>query len=731
MGMITMKHLPSFLVRMVLLNALFASGVRVPAVSAQAPQPKPATQAEDVVRIKTELAQTDVTVLDKNNRFVGGLRADQFELSIDGKQQPISFFEQVTAGSAGEATQLQAVRGAPSSINAPTRVAPTGDQGRVVFFFLDDLHLSSASLIRARKALTEFVERQMSQYDRVAIVTASGQIGFLQQLTDYKPMLRAAIERIQYKKNAETYAGKVPISEYEAVQVADNNNRELFIYLVLSTMNEFQAKGALARVAANMVKNRVRTISAQQRMNTSDLLGVLESLMRSSASLPGRKLVFFISDGFVSNARGSNTLTVLQKITAAAAESGVVVYTMDARGSVYDAAVDAGRNDFPDGMATGRQARQPSLENWGLQEPLHILADETGGRAIIGSNSFRDAFRQAIDETSNYYLLAWRPDTDEQRRGKSKIKVTVKDRPDWRVRLRRNYYLPAPVAAKSPVAGEEAKPSAPETPEAGLLLALGAPYVRRGIPTSLAVGFVNTPGQGSVLKASMQIQRNDLDLSANGSQKSELDVVGAAVDDRGIIVTFKQVLTVTLDPTAKNQSQPVVWNQQLLVPPGLYQVRVAVRERSSGQTGSAQTWIEVPDVSGSRFQLSSLFLGERRSTAASDSPGVIPQPVLVDVDQRFSRTSVLRYQTYVYNAARGSQPPDVEMQARVIRDNRAILTMPAMPLPTDTAKDQSRLPYWAELPLQQLPPGRYALEVMAVDRATKTSTVQTASFVVE
>lgn len=726
-----MKLPHSFTARVALALALVSAMALVPAGFAQqAPQQKPAGQVDDVVRIKTELVQTDLTVLDKRGHFVGGLRADQFELSLDGKPQPISFFEQISAGSAGEATQLAAARGGAANTNVP-RVTVSGDKGRVIFFFIDDVHLSSASLIRARKALTEFVEKQMGQYDRVAVVSTSGQIGFLQQLTDYKPMLHAAIERIHYKRNAETYAGKVPISEYEAVQVADNNDRDLFIYLVMATMNEYQAKGALAKVAANMVKNRVRSISAQQRMVTSDLFDVLESLMRSSTALPGRKLVFFISDGFVTNARGSNALTLLKKITAVAAESGVVVYTMDARGSVYDAAVDAGRNDFPDGMATGTQARHPSLENLALQEPLHILADDTGGRAITGSNSFKDAFRQAIDETSDYYLLAWRPDSDEQRGGKSKIKVVVKGRSDLRVRLRRNYYTP-PVVAKS--AAEDSKnvtpTPTPESPEAGLLSALGAPYVRRALPTALTVGFVNTPDQGSVLKASMQIERRDLDLSPAGSQKSEVDVVGAAIDDRGTIVTFKQLLTVTRDPALQNQAQPVVWNQQLRVPPGLYQVRVAVRERSSGHTGSAQTWIEVPDVSGARFQLSSLFLGERRS-ASSDKSGGAPQPVMVDVDQHFARTSVLRYQTYVYNAVHGAQLAQVEIQAQVLRDNRPVFSMPPAMLPTGTTKDSARLPFWAEVSLNQLPPGRYALQVTAVDRVTKNSASQTASFVVE
>ena len=50
---------------------------------------------DDVIRVNTELVQTDVTVFDKKGRFVDGLTASDFELVIDGKPQDISFFERV------------------------------------------------------------------------------------------------------------------------------------------------------------------------------------------------------------------------------------------------------------------------------------------------------------------------------------------------------------------------------------------------------------------------------------------------------------------------------------------------------------------------------------------------------------------------------------------------------------------------------------------------------------
>ncbi|HKQ53727.1 MAG TPA: VWA domain-containing protein, partial [Pyrinomonadaceae bacterium] len=632
------------------------------------------------------------------------------------------------------------VGGTAAKTGGPHRTLPgAASPGRVIFFFLDDLHLNESSLARARKALTEFVETEMGQEDRVAIVSASGQVGFLQQLTDYKPMLREAISRLKNKRVYEVNSARTQISEYQANQVAERNNAALFNYLVTSVVNEFQLvapKGGdsrgLGTIAENVVRNRTRQVTAEGKMTTSNLLGVLESLMVSSSQLPGRKLVVFISDGFVVDERASSSMTLLKRVTEMAARTNVVVYTMDARGTFNDPGVDAGRNDFIDAMGSGVSARNPTAEASAMQAPLYTLAEDTGGRAIINSNSFRDAFRQAVEETSNYYLLAWRPETDDERMGKARIKVSIKGRPDLRVRLRRNYYAWTATAEEK----ETTKAGEALTPEAGLLKALGSVYPGRALPMTLSVGYLNTAEQGLVLKASMQLERGALDVVTGEAKKSEVDVLGAAVDDRGVVVTFKQLLTVTQDPSEENLGQPVVWNQQLSLPPGLYQVRVAVRERATGRTGGAQQWIEVPDFAAGRFSLSSLFLGERKAVRPDEKFATAngPSPVMIDVDRRFPRSSVLRFQTYVYNAhsATGGAAPDVEILARVLqRDGRPAVTVAPARLPTDTTKDQRRLPYWAEIDLGQLSPGRYVLQVTAVDRKTKSSASQQSSFIVE
>jgi VWFA-related protein len=696
----------------------------------------------DVVTTNTELVQTDVMVFDKSGRLVEGLSPDEFLLTVDGKPQQLSFFESIRTGSSQEAAQVRSTsagqnRKADATLGGETR------SGRVILFFVDDVHLSNASLIRTRKALNDFIDKRMHDGDQLAIVSTSGQIGFLQQLNNNQAVLREAIERLNYKRNPETYAGRTVISEYQANRVAEHNDRALFNYLVSSTLNEYQlvpAKGGDARglstIAANNVKNRIAQIEVNSRSVADNTLSVLLSLMRSSAPLPGRKLLFFVSDGFITDTRGSNAMTMLKRVTELASRVGIVVYTMEASGIYYDPAVDASTNALSDGLGSGTAARNWTAESAGMREPLHILADDTGGRALLSSNSIPDSLQEALDETSSYYLLAWRPNAEEQRSGKVQLKVTLKNHPELRVRMRRNFYVPTNTARtsdlpKSPTSrNSHADSTAPAKtvpePEAELLATLGSLYPAQAIPASLAVGYVQTPDQGLLLKLSMQIERWAFTF-ASAEEKKEVDVIGAAIDDRGVIVSFKQLLTVTPNAEAQKTGLPIQWNQQLRVPAGLYQVRVALRERDTGRAGGVQQWISVPEIATDKLQMSSLFAGERKVTDLKS--GDAPASLLVNVTRRFARSSALRYQTYLSNVA-GGPSADVDIEALILQDGKTIVTLPPAKAPAAALKDNT-LPYWSELSLHGLRPGYYQLQVTATDRVSKNTAVQRMLFVVQ
>src|SRR2546427_4338703 len=148
-------------------------------------QTKPSTSDDDIVRVKTELIQTDVSVVDRRGRFIEGLSPDQFQLRVDGKEQTLLFFDQVNTGTANEEKQLIAARNAKPGTSTTPVAGATAEpaRGRTIFFFVDDVHLAGDSLTRARSLLTRFVEDKMTAGDRVAIISTSGQIVFLHPLT--------------------------------------------------------------------------------------------------------------------------------------------------------------------------------------------------------------------------------------------------------------------------------------------------------------------------------------------------------------------------------------------------------------------------------------------------------------------------------------------------------------------------------------------------------------------
>jgi hypothetical protein len=93
----------------------------------------------------------------------------------------------------------------------------------------------------------------------------------------------------------------------------------------------------------------------------------------------------------------------------------------------------------------------------------------------------------------------------------------------------------------------------------------------------------------------MKIDKETLGVDeSSGKSRAIVDVLGIALDDRGRFASFKQKVEIPREVMVTNNDRFIKWTQSLRLPPGLYQVRVAVRDRQTGRTGSAITWIEIP-----------------------------------------------------------------------------------------------------------------------------------------
>ena len=682
----------------------------------------PALAQDDVVRVNTELVQTAITVVDKKGKFVEGLNRGDFELLIDGKPRAIEFLERVSAGSEREA---QLTQGQQSQVSAPAGSSTV--RGRTIIFFIDDLHLSFSSLNRTRQMIAQILDGEISDKDLVAIVSAKGQIGFLQQFTNNKQVLQAALARVNVQPSEErTHGmGNTPMSEFTALTIEskpDSRQNKVMAVYVEECLKQSGAPRADRRSAdvlrlscENLVKSNARAVLTQTGHATEGMYQSLESLMRSAVQLPGRKIVFFISDGFLSlgGPLGDSLSHKIKQVTDAAQRANAVIYSIDARGLV-SGSLDATNNLVPD--ANGRMATIATTEILATQDALNALAEDTGGRALRNQNYFDRWVEKVLDETSNYYVIAWRPSTDEEKEIKFRnLKISIAGRSDLTVRAPRGYI-------QGPQASEI---SSSEKSKNELQDALSNYYPSSSLETVLSLTHLNSPANGPLLTSSFQIASRRLDYGRDDRQPATVKLAGVILNDKGkVAASFQKQLDVKPIDTAEGDNSGVIYNHREALAPGIYQVRVAARDERSGRVGSAMQWVVIPDLSTRKLTLSSLLIGGQLLDNSKSAQ------VQLSVDHHFSRADHLGYWIFVYNAKRdGTGATNLTAETQVIRDGKVVLTS-SRKLSNDSP-DPQRIPYGADLSLKSLSPGTYDLRVRIIDAVAGTSATETTAFVVQ
>ena len=550
------------------------------------PQPQP---SDDVIRVNTELVQTDVTVVDKRGRLIDNLTADQFELFVDGKPQPISLVDRVTSNRSRDKDNKTEVEDSGSIARSAS--------GRVILFFVDDQHLAPDSLVRTRRALSAFINRGVKRNDLIAITSSSGQIGFLQQFTDDPEVLQLAVARLTgFRGNTKADMDDPPMSEYMALKINDGDEAAIS-YFVTEMMKQNCLKVNQETIclmdthaARNLVQQRARQITTQTVPETTNTLLMLQGLMRTAAQLPRRKVLFLISDGFYLNDKQTGSQDRIKKITDAAGRAGVVIYTMDARGLVNEGLdVTNQRPIDSEGLTIASTIGELSAS----QDGLNALARDTGGQAFRNTNRpMVEWIDDILTANSTYYLLAWRPGNDEQKKRKfDHLTVSIKDRPDLMVRLRRGYFKSAPLPILT--LSHKSDKNSVKGHEDDMRLLIDSTLPVNEIVTELSADSYQIPGVGTRVVGSLKINRESLTFdTVDGKQAADVDIGGILYDDKGKPKTsFVGRIRVYGDSSGNNT--PAVYRFQSWLAPGLYQVRVGIRDVRTGRSGSAMKWVRV------------------------------------------------------------------------------------------------------------------------------------------
>jgi len=164
-----------------------------------------AAQQEYRLRVTVNLVQVDAIVTDSHGKPVSDLKADDFQMLLDGHPQTITAFNFIEAGGHAPATTAPAPRqpAVPRKLEAARPPEPTApikreDVRRSVVLFVDDLSMAAETVPRVRAGLRRFIEKQLQPGDLTAIVRASAGLGALQDFTTDRNLLLAAADHLRW-----------------------------------------------------------------------------------------------------------------------------------------------------------------------------------------------------------------------------------------------------------------------------------------------------------------------------------------------------------------------------------------------------------------------------------------------------------------------------------------------------------------------------------------------------
>jgi hypothetical protein len=415
--------------------------------------------------------------------------------------------------------------------------------------------------------------------------------------------LRLAVSRLIYRGNNKRDMGSPPMSEYIAMKIREGDESAMTFYVI--EMQKQACFRAGNQVICSMspqsirqqIRNRAQQIVQESAPSTDDTLRLLEGLMRSAAQLPGRKLVFVISDGFFLTDKKYGAIDRIKKVTDAAGRAGVVIYTLDARGIVGDS-IDVNKPQDHGGMLVGAGIGELASS----QDGLNALAKDTGGQAFRNTNQPMSQWvEKVMDETSRYYLLAWKPDNEEQKKGKFKdIDVSIVGRPDLKVRVRTSYFKSAALPLLTTKRKRDKDPI--KARDDDMRIVIDAPVSQSEIPTGVDLHFNQMPGIGTSVVATISIDDSALTFDlVDGKLAADVDIGGIFYNDKGKPINsfvgrlriFPKSSTTAYGATKQKRS---IYQFNTLVPGGLYQIRVGIRDLKSSRNGSAVDWITVPKI---------------------------------------------------------------------------------------------------------------------------------------
>jgi VWFA-related protein len=405
-----------------LLSLALAAAVSTGASAQQAPAPPPAAPAQapgqPTFRVAVDLVTTDVIARDGQGQFISDLKTEDFEVYEDGVRQEIVSLV-LTHG--GRVFNVQAPPPAPvqEGIILPA-ARPTSDAaGRVFLIFIDDLHLDFRLTPRTRDLMTRMLKNLIHEGDMFGMVS-TGTSSISEQLTYDRQVLESAIKRV-------TGSGLRPEDYIKTIQGAQGP-AEL----------RYRAHVAF-RTAYDLMRNieslRNRRKAVIYISSGYDFNPFQESRLKYQSEMFGSPAEDG-SDPFMANRFQGNQFAEadlvreLAELTRAANRANATFYTIDPRGLVAGADIDQNIENMTEWNDHIRET----------QDSLRVLAEQTGGIAVVNQNDFDRALKRIDAETSDYYVLGYYSTNPDPLKRTRRIEIRTK-RPGAQVWSRTSYTL--------------------------------------------------------------------------------------------------------------------------------------------------------------------------------------------------------------------------------------------------------------------------------------------------
>jgi hypothetical protein len=382
-------------------------------------------------------------------------------------------------------------------------------------------------------------------------------------------------------------------------------------------------------------------------------------------------------------------------------------------------------------MHPGLQQRYERDGERALREGMRDMAESTGGLLVQGTNDIAGAMGRILDSHAAAYLLAYAPEPDAQAGRFHRIEVKLPGHPKLTIRARRGYFTPR--------AGKR-EDGAGSLREAQIRTALGSLVPLEGVPLKLAADFLQTREKGPGIVIRAQAEAKGVGFDGVGDQReANLEFVSVVYAQDGRVVgdLQGQRMEIRLAPDGYERvlREGLRYQRSVSLEPGLYQVRVAVRDERTAHLGSAWRWVEVPDIGRRSLAVSDVVLyteaavdpGEPASSASQESAGLRD----VQASRRYTRGANLYYVAFAYRPQRSDPggPDDVVTQAQVWAHDRP---QGASPVQSVVFADEAApASVSGRIALEGLGPGDYELRVFVIDRKTQATVQKRVGFTIE